>query len=158
MASGRFSRKSFDVRLASRAKHGVDAAEVRDKTARMLWILGWDKAALSLAFVKDREIKALHRDYFNDNTPTDVITFGQEGGPGPAIAWDGRPFLGDIAISVDTARRQAKECGNSLKYEMYFYICHGILHLIGFDDGTSKQRERMHRIQARILKQLKLER
>ncbi|HTL48524.1 MAG TPA: rRNA maturation RNase YbeY [Verrucomicrobiae bacterium] len=152
----KFSAGSFDVRIAARVRHGLNAAEVKRKTARMLWLLGWDKAALSLALVGDPEIKALHRDYCGDDTPTDVITFGQEGAPGPQAFWDDKPFLGDIAVSVDTARRQARAFGHSTKYEIYFYICHGILHLIGFDDATPKQRGRMHRIQASILKQIGL--
>lgn len=62
------------------------------------------------------------------------------------------PFFGNIVLSIDAIRRQAKEIGHSPRYELYFCLAHGILHLIGCDDKIKSDRERMFRKQKALLK------
>ena len=85
---------------------------------------------------------------------TDVISFSQlEGKPlGPK---EGIPFLGDIVISLETTARQAAEYGNSFDYELHFYICHGILHLMGWDDKSKREAARMFSKQTQVLKKIR---
>ena len=66
---------------------------------------------------------------------TDVIAFSMEE----------KGVLGDILVSTDTARRQAKEEGHSLLTEVKILAIHGILHLLGYRDKKKKERERMWR-------------
>ncbi len=63
-------------------------------------------------------------------------------------------MLGDIIISIDTTARQAEEYGNDFLYELAFYLCHGILHLMGHDDSTKAQAERMWAKQTNVLKKI----
>ncbi len=85
-------------------------------------------AALCIAFVDDDEIRRLNREFRNVDSPTDVLAFpGGEGFPG-----DER-YLGDIAVSVPTARRQAEERGHSARSELLILAAHGLLHLCGCD-------------------------
>jgi len=86
---------------------------------------------VSVIFVSDRRIAELHRQFMNEPGPTDVITFQH----------------GEIFVSTETAKRQARSYGNSLDHELRLYIVHGLLHLHGFDDKTRAGSARMKRIQ-----------
>jgi probable rRNA maturation factor len=90
--------------------------------------------------VSDRRMASLHRQFLNQEGPTDVITFSH----------------GEIFISGETARRQAGQFGNSLTRELQLYIVHGLLHLHGFDDQNKIDAQRMKKVQEEILKQTQL--
>lgn len=92
---------------------------------------------ISVLIVSDRRIASLHRQFLNESGPTDVITFSH----------------GEIFISAETARRQAREFGNPLMHELRLYIVHGLLHLHGFDDHNGVAARKMAKTQERILKQ-----
>src|SRR6478672_12798074 len=77
--------------------------------------------------ISDRRMALLHRKFLGQSGPTDVLTFQH----------------GEIFISVDTARRHAREFGDSLLRELKLYIAHGILHLHGFDDKTPSESHKM---------------
>lgn len=85
--------------------------------------------------VSDRRMAALHRQFLNERGPTDVITFAH----------------GEIFISAETARRNARRFGNSLARELHLYVVHGLLHLHGFDDGNKVEAREMQRAQESIL-------
>ncbi len=120
----------------------------------ILKVLGWEKgASLSLLLAGDRSIRKLNKKYLGHDCATDVISFSQlEGKPLPSKK--GVAFLGDIVISLETTARQAAEYGNSFDYELHFYICHGILHLMGWDDKVKKEAARMFAKQTQILKKI----
>lgn len=82
----------------------------------------------------DEKIRELNRDFRKMDCATDVLTFpGQLG------------VLGDIAISVDTAHKQAEARGDSLENEIVYLAIHGGLHLLGFEDETDTGRDEMVR-------------
>ncbi|MDF1565659.1 MAG: rRNA maturation RNase YbeY [Deltaproteobacteria bacterium] len=93
------------------------------------WHLG--RAELSILFVDDPAIRVLNRDYRQKDRPTDVLSFPQDGlGELPA----GEPrILGDVVISLPTARRQARERHRGLGEELRRLLVHGFLHLLGHD-------------------------
>jgi probable rRNA maturation factor len=96
-------------------------------------------------FCDDTFIQGLNREYRGQDKPTDVLSFAQEPVPG------GPELLGDVVISVDTARRQAQEQGHSLSREVEWLLCHGMLHLLGYDDETEEGLEQMCRRQHETL-------
>jgi len=67
-------------------------------------------------------------------------------------------ILGDIVISIDTARRQAEEYGHSFEREMGFLACHGMLHLLGYDHIVPEDEAIMRDMQQRIMNEMGLER
>ena len=72
------------------------------------------------------------------------------------IAFDNSPenkelLLGDIAVSVDMAMRNAKIFKTSYPYEICLYAIHGVLHLLGYDDKTDRERKIMHDKVSQIL-------
>jgi len=91
---------------------------------------------LSLVFCEDDFIHALNRDYRHKDRPTDVLSFPQDGEAG---------LLGDLVISVPTARRQAASHGHPLAAEVEWLFLHGALHLLGYDDSTDEEADEMDR-------------
>jgi len=105
------------------------------------------EAELSVVIGDDRWIQSLNRRYRKKDRPTDVLAFPQDS---PAC---GRGLLlGDVAISAETAARQAKEVGHSLMDEIVLLLAHGILHLTGWTDRTAAQRRRMMERAQEVLK------
>jgi probable rRNA maturation factor len=86
--------------------------------------------------ISDRRMASLHRKFMCQSGPTDVLTFQH----------------GEIFISVETARRNARAFGSSLANELCLYIVHGLLHLHGFDDQTQAGAGEMEKIQKKILR------
>jgi probable rRNA maturation factor len=115
---------------------------------RMLRCLGLADAELSIALTDDREIHELNRVFRHRDQPTDVLAFamreGEHAGARPigddhALA----EMLGDVVISVETARRQASSRGHDVEREVRELLAHGLLHLVGFDHQTKEQARAM---------------
>jgi probable rRNA maturation factor len=85
----------------------------------------------------DEEIADLHQRFMGIEGPTDVLSFLSDESP----ARDG--YLGDIAVSYETAVRQATEARHSPQREIAYLTLHGLLHLLGYDDATPEARRRM---------------
>jgi probable rRNA maturation factor len=95
----------------------------------------------AVAFVSDRRMRALNRQFRGKNKTTDVLSF-----PFETDEFDDREdFLGDLVISLEQAARQAAENDLDLETEVKQLILHGILHLCGYDhetdDGEMNHRE-----------------
>ncbi|MBU5265890.1 rRNA maturation RNase YbeY [Virgibacillus proomii] len=119
------------------------------------------EAELSINFVDNKKIQALNRNYRQINKPTDVLSFAmQEIGEGEIdILDEGLPLLlGDIVISVDKAKEQAKSYDHSLERELCFLALHGFLHLIGYDHMTKEDEQQMFSRQKVILGEFGIER
>lgn len=95
---------------------------------------------IAFVFVDDERIQALHRQFMDLDSPTDVLTFPNE--PDVSVP-GGDPSGGDIIISVERAGQQAAEHGHALDHELRFLAVHGLLHLCGWDDGTDAGRTAM---------------
>lgn len=93
---------------------------------------------VSVRFVDDAAIHALNRAYRKKNKPTDVLAFAQREGPGGSLH---PSLLGDIVISVDTARRQAKR---GLYRELLHLASHGLCHLLGYDHRDDAEERAMN--------------
>ena len=118
------------------------------RTARkLLAALRLPDAELSLVLCSDAVIHALNREWRGRDRPTDVLSFAQGEGEGGAPAG----LLGDVVISVDTARRQAAERGETLARECDRLLIHGLLHLLGYDHERSVSEARRMRARERAL-------
>lgn len=92
-------------------------------------------AALSIALIDDIAIQELNRVFRHKDKATDVLSFSMQ--DGEKIGND--PLLGDIAISLETASRQAKKRRRSLEQEIKTLLIHGFCHLLGYDHETDDE-------------------
>ena len=109
---------------------------------------------ISLSIVSDEEIHNINRQFRNIDNPTDVLSFPQltfEEGEEADVNENGEIVLGDIIISIDKAREQAKEYGHSLERELAFLAVHSMLHLMGYDHMEKDEEEDMFQRQKEIL-------
>lgn len=100
---------------------------------------------ISLLITDDETIRQYNKEYRNKDMATDVLSFPMED----------EIVLGDIAVSFDTAKRQAEEAEINIDREVAFLFIHGLLHLLGYDHETSEEDEaKMFVLQEKILKKL----
>lgn len=109
---------------------------------RALEAIGNSGSSATVAFVSDKNIRKLNQQFRGVDKATDVLSFPAEE-PGN---------LGDVAISVETASRQAKENGLSFEDEIAQLILHGLLHLSGYDHEADTGE--MNRLELRLRKRL----
>jgi probable rRNA maturation factor len=123
---------------------GISATLVRRWAERMLIALDLRAAELSIALTDDGEIHELNRVFRRRDKPTDVLAFAMREGPSSGDKPDGgREMLGDVVVSVQTARRQASRRGRTLEHEVRVLLAHGLLHLVGYDHETKRQARTM---------------
>jgi len=120
----------------------VSARTLRGRAEKMLALLGLPEAEVSIALVNDSAMKALHARFMGDPTTTDVLSFPLHEKPRDA-AKGGRVALGDVAICVPQARRQARARKATPLDEATALLAHGILHLLGFDHRTRDEEREM---------------
>ena len=102
----------------------------------------------TFCFVNDTKIKELNSKYLGKNKPTDVIAFD--------IAEPKSPdkIFADIAISTDRAIDNAARFKTSPLFELYLYVIHGVLHILGYDDRNKKDKLLMRKRESHLLKTL----
>jgi probable rRNA maturation factor len=99
---------------------------------------GRDGYEVSLRLTDDASIRRLNRDYRAKDKPTDVLAFAQREGPAGALH---PAVLGDLVISVETARRQARR---GLAAELLHLASHGLCHLLGYDHRDDAEEREMN--------------
>jgi probable rRNA maturation factor len=103
---------------------------------------GCPAGELSVVFLTDEALAALHAQFLDDPAPTDVITF--EPAPGSGMA-------GEICVSADAAARVAGRGARAFSRELALYVVHGWLHLAGYDDLRPAAKRVMRRAEARAM-------
>lgn len=134
---------------SSRGGRGANAQGDRlvKLASRFFKTLELSNVELSLSLVSDEEIRELNALWRKKNKPTDVLSFPGGDMPGP-----GRRSLGDVVISMDTARRAAKDFDSTLDDELDLYLAHGLLHLLGHDHHEKPAARKMEALERKLLK------
>ena len=122
----------------------IDTRTWSNFATKALAAIGKSESSATIAFVSDKKIRELNRQFRGVDKATDVLSFPSDG-----------PDLGDIAVSVDTAAAQAKENGLKLDEEIAQLILHGLLHLSGYDHETDNGE--MNRLELRLRKKLAID-
>ncbi len=112
--------------------------------------------AVGVALVSDRAIRGLNRKFLRRDRPTDVLAF-PSGTHGPRAPGPRPRYLGDVVISVDRARVQAREAGHPVRSEVALLAVHGVLHLLGYDDHRPTDAAAMARRQSMLVAEMGLE-
>ncbi len=110
------------------------ARQLREHARRLLRVLRLAHAELSLLLVSDARIRTLNRTHRRIDRSTDVLSFPMHGRRRPR---HGPLLLGDVVISLDTVRRQAKTEGIAAVAVGERLLIHGVLHLLGYDHEVS---------------------
>ncbi len=155
-----------------------EAVENEDKDARICaeiwekWFCQWvdmmqsdiplvSAFEIGLRLTDDSEIQTLNSQYRHQDKPTDVLAFAALEVDSPHVTeidTENEPlYLGDIVVSVDTARKQARQQGHPLKTELAWLASHGLLHLIGWDHPDEESLQRMLEKQVMLLKTLSID-
>lgn len=103
-------------------------------------------AIMDLLIADDVVMTRLNRRHLGHDGPTDVLAFAD------GEMEEGRLRLGDVAVGASVALREAESRKIPFEQELVFYALHGLLHLLGMEDGSDAERAGMHRIQARAMK------
>ncbi|MEM6334382.1 MAG: rRNA maturation RNase YbeY [Planctomycetota bacterium] len=129
------------VEISIEVETAVDAGDVAwvaERAAAACGELGLS-GRLGVAIVGDAAMSELHEQYKQVSGTTDVLTFDlNEPGGDPAT------LDGDVAVCWDEAARQAAAHGHAARAEALLYVVHGVMHLIGEDDGDEAAAARMH--------------
>ncbi|MBV9402394.1 MAG: rRNA maturation RNase YbeY [Candidatus Eremiobacteraeota bacterium] len=130
-------------------RSGVNATALKRKARAILRSIGQREATLSVSLVSDEEMHELNRIHRGKDRATDVLSFplATQGDPN-----GGERLLGDVVISVDTARRQAADYDAPLEAEINRLLIHGVLHVVGYDHEQSDDRSKMRAEERRIAK------
>ena len=105
------------------------------------------QAELAVIFVNDRTMRALNTTYLNHRFPTDVLSFPLSPPSAPALE-------GEVYVNLDQARRQAPRFDATFRREIDRLVIHGTLHLLGYDDRSSRDRSRMTKAEERYLQRI----
>ena len=98
--------------------------------------LGLPEAELSLLLVDDRQIRKLNHRFLGRDKPTNVLALSMREGEYSSL----HPhLLGDLVISIETAKRQSKQSGLNEMEMLTILLIHGILHLLGYEHEGSKK-------------------
>jgi probable rRNA maturation factor len=116
----------------------------------ILALVGQSEAELSLGLIGNAEMQKLNAKYRHKDYPTDVLSF-----PIDETLPATNRLLGDVIISVEQARDQAKKRGRSRDEEMVTLLIHGIVHLLGYDhERSAKDARVMKRLENKVYRQL----
>lgn len=96
---------------------------------------------INVVFINDETMATMNWDFLQHEGPTDVIAFPNEPDEfsPPNIPME----LGDVYVSVETAARECVKYDRDALTEVYVYVVHGLLHLLGYDDATTEERTAM---------------
>lgn len=128
-------------------RSGVDGRALVATARRLLGAIGEERTGLSLSLVDDAAIRSLNREYRGRDAATDVLSFALEDEIESA---ERERLLGDVVISIETARRQAAAYDAPLQRELYRLLIHGLLHLKGHDHERAAERRAMEREERRL--------
>ena len=114
---------------------------------------------VNVILTNPEHIRALNNEYRKIDKETDVLSF-------PMFEKDelanmknvGQEVLGDIVISIERVKEQAKEYGHSVERELAYMVVHGFYHLMGEDHLEEEDKKRMRAKEEVVLKALKIER
>jgi probable rRNA maturation factor len=146
-AKGTRRRVAIALTIEHGPHEGLKRAEILRRIRAMIRLLQLNKAEVSFVLTDDNRIHQLNKLYRGKDRPTDVLAFAMHEGEFGALA--GR-VLGDVIVSVPTARKQAVSSRTPVLEEVTMLVAHGLLHLLGWDHETAAKDRRMRAETARL--------
>jgi probable rRNA maturation factor len=128
--------------IVGRRIHGFSRSEIREfvdqtwKALRRARVTSGSWTDLTINFVDDHDMRELNREWRGRDRTTDILTFPS--GDDESTPEGADRFLADLVISVDQARRQAREQRHDLATEIRYLLLHGMIHALGYDHETDR--------------------
>jgi probable rRNA maturation factor len=107
------------------------------------------KGAVSVAVVGDEEMAALNERHLGHGGPTDVISWRYSG--------EGEPLVAEVVVNGECAAREGAARGHGAEAELLLYVVHGVLHTVGYGDGSSAERAAIRAKEREVMSALGLE-
>jgi len=140
LSSGQPRPGRLDVTVTNRQRLlKIDARLLKKIARHVLAELGVTGGSLGIVLVNDQVMAKLNAQYHQVEGPTDILTFDYGGG------------AGELIISVEHAKSQARQFRSTPSRELALYVIHGLLHLRGHDDAAPRQRRNMRAAEKRLL-------
>ena len=117
----------------------IKDATLKRRLGKILKELNLSEAHVSISITDDAEIQDINQQYRGVNAPTNVLAFAMEEGPEITGGTHGPRILGDVVISGETILAEAPTMGYTDGEMFYFYLVHGLLHLLGYDHEKSTE-------------------
>jgi len=128
----------------------LSPSSVRSVTKEVLLLEKRTTNQVSIHFVTQKKISGLHREFFNDPSPTDCISF-----PIDQKAEENYHVLGEVFISPKVAINYlAEKASSCIYFETTLYLVHGLLHLLGYDDIKKEERRKMRYREKKLMQHL----
>ena len=127
-------------------KRKIDRIAVKTAVLRVLRGFGKSDCVIGITFVDTKRIKRLNKKYMKKREATDVLSFslGRRRGE----------IIGDIYISSDEAKHNAKRFNTCFRKEILLYAIHGVLHTLGFGDKSAVEKKKIRRLESKFLKEI----
>ncbi|MCK5288555.1 MAG: rRNA maturation RNase YbeY [Candidatus Omnitrophica bacterium] len=125
----------------------INLKSLHEKFDKLGFSLDIADKQISFYLCDNEFIKNLNKKYFKKNSPTDVISFPLKDDLEP-------DYLGEVVVSVETAIMVSKDLNIKWQKELFLYLIHGVLHLIGYDDMTKIKRSIMEKKQEALLEEI----
>lgn len=138
------------------ASHAIDGDALTEFVSLILISEGLEAdTSVAIGFIADDDIAELNKRHMGRVGPTDVLSFPIEDavpGTPPRRSTNGPPLdLGDIFIATNVVKQHADAYGVEFSDELHLMVCHGLLHLLGWDHETEMEAELMERHEAKLL-------
>ena len=146
----------MDYEITNLTKENVDESLIEGLIKATSEKLGISDSLVEIILIDDEKIHEINKQYRGVDRPTDVISFAFQDMEDITIS--NITNLGEIYISLDKVKSQAKEYGHSERRELGFLTVHGLLHLLGYDHMNSEDEKEMFKLQEAIIKVYGLER
>jgi probable rRNA maturation factor len=142
--------QTIDIDIQNEHGFAVDEARLRDAIALVVGRHAPDvPLALAVVVTTDSDVQRLNSQFRGVDSPTDVLSFPSGE---PLDTDDDEPaYLGDLVIAWPYAAAQAQREGHEMQDSLVLLVIHGVLHLLGFDHGTSEEKKEMWAAQAEAL-------
>jgi len=137
----------------------VNTTQLKKDAQMLLEAVGYPDFDLGILLTTNKTMRKYNREYRNKDKPTDILSFPfyPKIKPGQRIKpkLPGEKQLGDIIISLEMVKRDAKQVGVSFKQHLRILLVHGISHLLGYTHGTQKEFEQMQEKERSLREKLK---
>ena len=137
-----FDLQHAEVSIDEALWHGL--SNVQDTITRTLTTILEHDECISILLTNDDHIQQLNKDFRLKDKPTNVLSFPS----------DENKFLGDIAVSFNTLKKEANEQDKEFMHHFIHMLIHGVLHLKGYDHLDDDEAEKMESLEIKILEDM----